>query len=275
MVVGAIAEVLVSIDDEGTMTGRLKIERAEVRSADPIELPDIVIDKPAQKVAAPARAVPANALASFIPVPPGRPALEKVLRDIGRDAVTPEMVDRAWLLTRPQFYWHANFAEVRENLADADFRPLIDQAARARYGKPADALAVFCGALYFRREPRRRGDEGRASENGGRRCGAGYSSARNGRRREFGKTNRGGGRLFGRQRSRTPTDRGRSNFTQKSRGRGASSGLRRKAMRFASIRFPPELAGLAKLASCLRASCRSSGKLSAPINGRLRMRSSV
>ena len=150
VVVGASAEVWVYIDDGEPFSSRLNVERVDVRSPDPIEMPDVVVPKDSEKVDARARVVPANAAASYRPVAPGRPALEGVLREIGRGAVTPEMVDRAWLLTRPQFYWHANLDDVRKNLADRDFMQLVDQAARELSGKPADTLTVFRGALYFR-----------------------------------------------------------------------------------------------------------------------------
>jgi beta-lactamase regulating signal transducer with metallopeptidase domain len=148
VVVGARAEVFVSIDAD-TPSGRASVERLEVRSPDPIEMPDVVTLKPREKDVARAPVVAANAAAAFRPVAPTRPELEGVLREIARDPVTPEMVDQAWLLTRPQFYWHANLGDIRENLADGDFRRLIDEAARELYGKVADTLNVFIGALHF------------------------------------------------------------------------------------------------------------------------------
>jgi beta-lactamase regulating signal transducer with metallopeptidase domain/protocatechuate 3,4-dioxygenase beta subunit len=116
---------------------------------DPIEMPDGVIPKAPEKVVAGAPVVPADAVAAYRPVAPSRSELEGVLRDIGRGPVTPEMVDHAWLLTRPQFYWHANVDDLRESLGDSDFLRLIDEAARAHSGKAADTLTVFLGALYF------------------------------------------------------------------------------------------------------------------------------
>ncbi len=169
VVVGSSAEVWVNIDDDDLIPGRVKVERALVRSPDPIALPDVVIPRSPDKVVVQARAVPANAAAAYRPVAPGRAALERVLREIGRDAVTPEMVDRAWLLTRPQFHWHANLDELRESLADGDFKRLIDQAAREIFGKPAGTLPVFRGALYFRPSTELGSIKARTERIGGRR----------------------------------------------------------------------------------------------------------
>ena len=89
-------------------------------------------------------------MAAYRPISPGRTELEAILREIGRGAVTPEMVDRAWLLTRPQFHWYANVNDIRQNLADSDFKRLVDQAAHELTAKPAETLPVFYGAVYFR-----------------------------------------------------------------------------------------------------------------------------
>ena len=77
-------EVWVYIDDGEPFSSRLNVERVDVRSPDPIEMPDVVVPKDSEKVDARARVVPANAAASYRPVAPGRPALEGVLREIGQ-----------------------------------------------------------------------------------------------------------------------------------------------------------------------------------------------
>ncbi len=110
---------------------------------------DVIILGVTERGAEAARPIPANAVESYRPTAPSLAELEGLLREIGRGAVTPDMVDHAWVLTRPQFTWHASLDDIRENLADGDCSRLIDQAARELTGKPADALTVFRGALAF------------------------------------------------------------------------------------------------------------------------------
>ncbi len=147
VVVGAHAELCVYLDD--ARSALLYVESVNVRGPDPIELPDVGIPSAPEKPTARAIAATPNAAAAYRPVSPGRTDLEALLRAIGRGAVTPEMIDRAWLMTRPQFHWYANVNDIRENLADKDFRRLVDEAADQLTGKPADTLTVFYGALYF------------------------------------------------------------------------------------------------------------------------------
>ena len=64
---------------------------------------------------------------------------------------TPEMVDGAWLLTRPQFYWHANLDDVQAKPGRSRlFWNWLIRAARELSGKPADTLTVFQSALFPR-----------------------------------------------------------------------------------------------------------------------------
>ena len=68
---------------------------------------------------------------------------------IGRDPLTPGLVDRAWLLTRPQFTWHPNLERVRFLVTDADFTQRVDEAARAVLGRPADSLVLLGRAISY------------------------------------------------------------------------------------------------------------------------------
>jgi protocatechuate 3,4-dioxygenase beta subunit len=140
-------EVIVPIGDPGGFHSR--IERTEVRGPDPIEMPDIVIPAERDKAAERSRTMPVPGAVSYQPVAPTRAVCEAVLSEIGRDAVTSDMIDRAWLFTRPQFHWHANIKEVRDALGELQMIEWIDQTARQLTGKPADSLTVFRGALDY------------------------------------------------------------------------------------------------------------------------------
>ena len=148
--VGASVEVLVPIDEDLVdRSGLLNVARAVVRGPDPIEMDDVVLHKKRENAAGPAGMTPLPGAASYQPVAPTRAVCEAVLREIGRDPVSPEMVDQAWLLTRPQFHWHANVKEIREALGELQMIDWIDQTARRLTGKPADSLTVFRGALDY------------------------------------------------------------------------------------------------------------------------------
>ncbi len=66
-----------------------------------------------------------------------------------RGAVDANIVDRAWLATRPQFRWSVDLASIKRRMGDADFVRLADDAARAVLGRQADALTLFRLALVF------------------------------------------------------------------------------------------------------------------------------
>ena len=137
--VGAHAEVVVAIDEDSVdRSGYVNVQHAVGRGPDPIEMDDVVLPKKNVKAAERARITPLPGAAVHLPVAPTRAVCETVLREIGRDPVTPEMVDQAWLLTRPQFQGCANIKEMREALAEQEMIDWIDEIARGLTGKPAD-----------------------------------------------------------------------------------------------------------------------------------------
>ena len=109
-VVDARAEVSVRIGEEDSL--HFRSERTVVRGPDPIAMPDIQVPPAAAKTGERPRSVPVIATGEFRPVAPTRLAIETLLREIGRGPVTGELVDRTWLLTRPQFQWFASIDEI-------------------------------------------------------------------------------------------------------------------------------------------------------------------
>ncbi len=148
--VGAYVQVVVPIDEDSVdRSGYVNVEHAVVRGPDPIEMDDVVLRKKNVKAAERAQITPLPGAAAYQPVAPTRSVCEAVLREIGRGPVTPEMVDQAWLLTRPQFQGRANINEMREALGEQEMISSIDEIARSLTGKPADSLTVFQGALGY------------------------------------------------------------------------------------------------------------------------------
>ena len=148
--VGANIVVVVPIDEDSVdRSGYVNVERAVVRGPDPIKMDDVVLHKKNETAVGRARLTPLPGAAAYRPVAPTRAVCETLLREIGRDPVTPEMVDQAWLLTRPQFHGYANLKEVREVLGEPQMIGSIDEIARGLTGKPADSLTVFQGALGY------------------------------------------------------------------------------------------------------------------------------
>ncbi len=148
--VGANVDVLVGIDqDRVERSGLLNVQHVVVRGPDPIEMDDVVLRKKKENATGRTQMPPLPGAASYQPVAPTRAVCETVLREIGREPVTPDMIDRAWLFTRPQFHWHANIKEIGAALGEPQMIEWIDETARRLTGKPADSLTVFKGALDY------------------------------------------------------------------------------------------------------------------------------
>ena len=140
--VGAHVQVVVPIDEDTVdRSGLLNVQHAVVRGPDPIEMDDVVLGENV-KAAERAQITPLPGAAAYQPVAPTRAVCEAVLREIGRDPVTPEMIDQAWFLTRPQFQGRANINEMREALGEQEMISSIDEIARSLTGKPADSSTV-------------------------------------------------------------------------------------------------------------------------------------
>lgn len=156
VVVGANAEVSVSHSDDPLTGGRAEVERLDVRGPDPLDVPDLVVPE-AGGEAARAKEPPASrprveVEALAFPSRPGAPTraeVEALVHAIGRDPATPELVDRAWLLTRPQFAWSVDLGRVGLLVADPDFTRRVDEAARAVLGRPADTLTLLRRAVSY------------------------------------------------------------------------------------------------------------------------------
>ena len=77
---------------------------------------------------------------------PSRKDIEVMIRGVGRDPVTPELVDRVDALFRPRWTRPKGFEGAKRWLADPAFVATIDEVAREATGKPADARMLICCA---------------------------------------------------------------------------------------------------------------------------------
>ncbi len=151
--VGAEADVSVSHHDDRSLGGGAEVQRFVVRAPGPLDLPDLVVSAApieAAPAAVPPRAAPDAALPATIPVAPTRAEVEALVRAIGRDPASPDLVDRAWLKTRPQFAWAVDLDRIGALVADPDFTQRVDEASRAVHGHPADTLSLIRRAIAHR-----------------------------------------------------------------------------------------------------------------------------
>ena len=76
---------------------------------------------------------------------PTRTDIENLIREVGRDPVTPELVDRVDAIFRPRWTRPGFFGRVKRWLDDTKFVAIIDEAAREATGKPADTrMLILC-----------------------------------------------------------------------------------------------------------------------------------
>ena len=74
---------------------------------------------------------------------PSRKEIEALIRAIGRDPVTDELVDRIDGLFRPRWSGHRRFEEVRREATDPTYVAKLDALAREVFKKPADARSLI------------------------------------------------------------------------------------------------------------------------------------
>ncbi len=75
--------------------------------------------------------------------------VEALLRTIGRDPVTPDLIDRAASLFRPRARQSGNFEAVRRRVTEPEFVGRIDAIMRSRFGKAADSLTLIEQADHY------------------------------------------------------------------------------------------------------------------------------
>ncbi|WP_422931866.1 M56 family metallopeptidase [Singulisphaera sp. PoT] len=80
---------------------------------------------------------------------PTRDEVEALIKWMGRDPVTPELIDRAWLLTRPQFNGHVDLDRVRSFVGEPELVKTFDEAATVRTDHPPDTLRLLGQAIRY------------------------------------------------------------------------------------------------------------------------------
>ncbi len=78
---------------------------------------------------------------------PTRAQIEALLRDLGRDPVTPELVDRIDALYRPKLAPSRKLDDLKASLADPAFVARLDALAKDLTGKPADSRTLIYRAV--------------------------------------------------------------------------------------------------------------------------------
>jgi beta-lactamase regulating signal transducer with metallopeptidase domain/uncharacterized GH25 family protein len=150
-VVGARGEASVSHPKSGSERGgRVEVTRFEVAGPDPVELPDLVVpasegDEVKESTGVVAVGAVKGPADRPVPVPagPSRAEVEALLRTIGRDPVTPELVDRVALWYHPLFVRWNDFERTRRQATDPEFVPRLDALASVALGHPADTLTLL------------------------------------------------------------------------------------------------------------------------------------
>lgn len=68
--------------------------------------------------------------------------------------MTPDLIDRAWLLTRLQIQWSVDLSRIGSLVNDPNFMRHVDEAARAVLGHPVGTLMLFRHAVTYRDDDR-------------------------------------------------------------------------------------------------------------------------
>ena len=163
MPVGSAAEVMVT-DPSNSEPGKSGYvsKKTAVINTDGADVPDLVVPvangnraDPKMKQAGGAGLdvnvnvdVNAKAIASRSALP-SRAEMEAIVRAIGREPVTPELIDLAWLMTFPEFKWSANSERIKAVVADTGFLQRIDEVSQAVSGHPADTLTILGSAIAY------------------------------------------------------------------------------------------------------------------------------
>lgn len=83
-------------------------------------------------------------------VGPTRAEIEALIRAIGREPVSPELVDAIDALHRPRWVRPSGFGRMKQRATDPEVVALIDEIARDRTGKPASTrLLLTCVSRIF------------------------------------------------------------------------------------------------------------------------------
>jgi beta-lactamase regulating signal transducer with metallopeptidase domain/protocatechuate 3,4-dioxygenase beta subunit len=148
-VVGSFGEAWATAEDF-PRSYLVDVQRFEIKGEDPVEVPDLTIPPGALKQPGPApAAVVAPATRRIEPTVTSRSEIEGLIRAIGRDPTTPELVDRLSLRFLPHMTWAYDLAETRRLATDAEFVERIDAISRDVLGKPADTLTLVEEAVFY------------------------------------------------------------------------------------------------------------------------------
>lgn len=90
---------------------------------------------------------PAERVASVSASPSGQ-EIEELVRAIGRDPATPELLDRIALWFRPQVIWAHDFERTRTVVADPEFVRRVDAVAKGALGRPLNTFELIRAAAY-------------------------------------------------------------------------------------------------------------------------------
>lgn len=149
-VVGGVGEASVTAEDFPRSLA-VDVQRFEIKGEDTVEVPDLTIPSDALKETrpAPAAIVAAPSTRRIEPTVTSRSEIEALIRAIGRDPATPELVDRLSLRFLPHMTWAYDLAETRRLATDAEFVGRIDAISRDVLGKPADTPSLVEAASFY------------------------------------------------------------------------------------------------------------------------------
>lgn len=152
LVLGSRVRVVVTAP--GATEGKMPLDACEIRTPDPVILDDIVIPPPDPKPKPTGSAQGRGSDAvrpATVPSGPSRDQVEDLVRSIGRDPVTPELIDRVAHWFRPETLWARNFDRVSFWINDRQFVKRLDKNATAVLARSADTLTMIRQASVYHR----------------------------------------------------------------------------------------------------------------------------
>ncbi len=154
LIPGTRCEALINHQDGENHSNRVSVEKFTVNGPDPITIPDVTIpgqpESLPQAAAGPKFLATEVAGANFMPYGITRAEVEDLVKAIGREPATAEVIAEVSRIVRPQENWITELGPLRRAATDPKFVTLADKASLAVLGQPARTatlayLANFSG----------------------------------------------------------------------------------------------------------------------------------
>ncbi len=143
-------EVTLHPDDNDPDTDGITARRFRVDGPAPFTLPSLLVPVPRKPAADAGPTVKLIDMPRPVPVPagPSRDEVQALIRSIGRDPVTPKLVDRLVARSHPRLA-PPPFDQIRQLATDPDFAREMDDLAHDVLHRPLDTIMLLRCALEY------------------------------------------------------------------------------------------------------------------------------